>query len=250
VVNVRLFSGVHYHYGVLSPDFDAQRQKQRCAHLSSPQQYNLAFQLRLLLENCKSPHLDSHFQLSVRAILDQLVALWKASHNSTEDFDFEKEAQFWLIDNLSKWCNTHSIAPLQPYLHLYLFDLTTLLPVACFVGPHDVDPGVSENLYLIWPSFSPDSQLLASGSGDGALYLYDLTPFGQNRLNNKMSLSSHLQTIHTLPNSNIIPRARPDMVLRGHTSLVNACAFHPTKKLIVTVSDDTHLCIWHQIANT
>ena len=114
--------------------------------------------------------------------------------------------------------------------------------------------GHTRNVYCV--AFSPDGQILASGSRDNTIRLWD----GETR-KRKATLVGHTRRVRSVafsPDGNTLASTSEDNTVRlwelhtkslkktltGHTDMGRSVAFSPDGKILVSGSDDCTLMLW------
>ncbi len=273
-VSVRLFLGIESAFAFF--DRNAPQTKER---LQSESETRLAFHLRILLT--KTSHFTPSFAEKLSRILRELTEELKKgseSGNPPSERDLNRSVQQWLLLQYRDWLSHQTSIPLNPNIHVFLIDLHSLRPAACFLGPKDIDSMALENQFLIWPSFSPDSRYLYVGSGNGSACVFDCQPLAETRqsfeIPDQISFATLMSTespLHfnptpspsfssfrfpmfpsvsppSLDRKDKLPTLLPCSILKGHNALVNMVSHHPRSCFSVSVSDDRSICLWLKIS--
>jgi len=266
-VVIRLFSGVHPQRGIAQAGSDPTTY-QRIAPPSEIEK-TAALRVKLLLSNYSTKSAPQ-FEKKVDEIIDSLRKHWLScelltttAHTNTSNKEqlVESALQNWLISQYLSW----TARPQPPLKHtpiIYLIDLTIMRPVAYLEGMLDSELAIFENQCLFWPSFSPDGRFLLTGSGDAMVCIYDISNLRDSSPSppnltclsdlRKAPLPFHLPTLSSYPEEeerNELKGETPIARLKGHTLSVSVAAVHPTRGVILSVSDDRSLCIWQGFEN-
>jgi WD40 repeat protein len=153
-----------------------------------------------------------------------------------------------------------------------LWNITTVLTTgrtdhvsSVVLRPGDQTPGFEHSGGVGAAAFSPDGRILAAGSPDDAVRLWNLadparpTPLGQTLAEHtnfisSLNFSPDGQTLvstsadHTVRLWNVADPAHPTPLgppLTGHTNPVIAAAFSPDGRTLVTGGDDNNLRLWN-----
>ncbi|MDE0427259.1 MAG: WD40 repeat domain-containing protein [Candidatus Poribacteria bacterium] len=131
---------------------------------------------------------------------------------------------------------------------------TLARPTGPFVGPTDPLAGHTDTVYSV--AFSPDGQILASGSADNTIILWDATT-GQY----KQTLTGHKRAVYSIafsPDGQILASGSWDKtiilwdtttwkyihILTGHEKVVYSVAFSPDGQVLASGSADKAIILW------
>ena len=119
---------------------------------------------------------------------------------------------------------------------------------------------VSGHTATVWSlAFKPNSYLLASGSSDNTIRIWDV---GNNNLRHVRTLRGHTASVHSVawsPDGRTLASASNDgtvrlwnpnnginfAVLRGHTESVHCVAWHPDGRILASGSGDDTVRLWN-----